>query len=86
MSRPVNPETYDEIRAGFRTSPSKTEVEVLQAIVNGATTPAQIAQACFITPRTATTHASNIMKVYGSPNLLDAVLRALKTGVISLSE
>jgi DNA-binding NarL/FixJ family response regulator len=66
-------------------TPSLTprELEVLELMATGATADA-IAQELFITPRTVTTHASNIYRKLGASNRAAAVRMAIKLGFISV--
>jgi DNA-binding NarL/FixJ family response regulator len=65
-------------------TPSLTprELEVLELMATGATADA-IAEELFITPRTVTTHASNIYRKLGANNRVAAVRKALQCGFIS---
>jgi len=65
-------------------TPSLTprELEVLELLATGAKTET-IAEELFITPRTATTHMSNIYQKLGTKNRTTAVRRAIELGLIS---
>ena len=66
-------------------TPSLTprELEVLELMATGAKADA-IAEELFITPRTVTTHASNIYRKLGATNRAAAVRQAIKFGLISV--
>lgn len=66
-------------------TPSLTprELEVLDLMATGAKTDS-IAEQLFITPRTVTTHASNIYRKLGVKNRAAAVRKAIEFGLISV--
>lgn len=59
------------------------ELEVLELMATGAKADA-IAEELFITPRTVTTHATNIYRKLGATNRAAAVRQAIKYGLISV--
>jgi len=59
------------------------EVEVLELMATGAKADA-IAEELFITPRTVTTHATNIYRKLGAANRAAAVRKAIRFGLISV--
>ena len=59
------------------------ELEVLELMATGAKAEA-IAEELFITPRTVTTHATNIYRKLGATNRAAAVRQAIKYGLISV--
>jgi DNA-binding NarL/FixJ family response regulator len=59
------------------------ELEVLELLATGANSDA-IAAELFITPRTVTTHLSNIYRKLGTGNRTAAVLNAIRYGLVSV--
>ncbi len=59
------------------------ELEVLRLLVAGQSNP-QIAEALFISPRTATTHVTNILTKLGVPSRTAAATAALAAGLVTL--
>jgi DNA-binding NarL/FixJ family response regulator len=57
------------------------ELEVLRLLVAGRSNP-QIAEALFISPRTATTHVSNILAKLGVESRTEAATRAIRDGLL----
>jgi DNA-binding CsgD family transcriptional regulator len=57
------------------------ELDVLRLIIAGQSNP-QIAETLFISPRTATTHVTNILAKLGVTNRTEAVARALKDDLV----
>jgi DNA-binding NarL/FixJ family response regulator len=57
------------------------ELDVLRLLVAGRSNP-QIAEALFISPRTATTHVSNILAKLGVESRTEAAARAIRDGLL----
>jgi DNA-binding NarL/FixJ family response regulator len=57
------------------------EVEVLRLLVAGQSNP-QIAESLFISPRTATTHVTNILAKLGVDSRTEAAAHAVRDGLI----
>jgi DNA-binding NarL/FixJ family response regulator len=57
------------------------EIEVLRLLVTGQSNP-QIAETLFISPRTATTHVTNILAKLGVESRTEAAARAIRQGLI----
>ena len=57
------------------------ELDVLRLLVAGRSNP-QIAEAIFISPRTATTHVSNILAKLGVESRTEAATRAIRDGLL----
>ena len=71
----------DEPPPGARHGLTRREVEVLRYIVAGRSNPA-IAEALFISPRTAQTHAQNIFGKLGVGSRAEAVRIAVERGLV----
>lgn len=63
---------------------TRREVEILQLICNGYTNK-EIADKCFISPRTAGGHRNNLLAKTGCKNTAELVSYAIKNDLISLS-
>jgi DNA-binding NarL/FixJ family response regulator len=57
------------------------ELDVLRLLIDGQSNP-QIAEALFISPRTATTHVTNILAKLGVTNRTEAAARAIRDGLV----
>ncbi len=57
------------------------ELDVLRLLATGQSNP-QIAESLFISPRTATTHVTNILAKLGVTNRAEAAARALREGLV----
>jgi DNA-binding CsgD family transcriptional regulator len=57
------------------------ELDVLRLLIAGQSNP-QIAETLFISPRTATTHVTNILAKLGVANRTEAVARAMRDGLV----
>jgi DNA-binding NarL/FixJ family response regulator len=64
---------------------SEREVQVLQLVADGCSTE-EIAQAMFISPHTVHSHVGSILTKLGLHSKLEAVLFALREGLIRLSQ
>jgi DNA-binding NarL/FixJ family response regulator len=60
---------------------TQREIEVLRLLVEGRSNP-QIAAALFISPRTATTHVTNILTQLGVSSRTEAATRAVRDGLL----
>lgn len=65
-----------------KVSLTKREVEVLQCVVEGLTTP-QIAEKLFVATTTINTHRKNIMEKLGVKNVAELVRYATEAGLLS---
>jgi DNA-binding NarL/FixJ family response regulator len=63
---------------------TEREVEILQHVVNGKST-AEVARILFISPHTVQSHTRNILTKLGVHSKLEAVILALRHGLIELS-
>jgi predicted ATPase/DNA-binding CsgD family transcriptional regulator len=70
-------------RAGSAYNLTERELEVLRLLVAGQSNP-QIAETLFISPRTATTHVTNILAKLGVPSRTAAATAALASGLVPL--
>jgi predicted ATPase/DNA-binding CsgD family transcriptional regulator len=70
-------------RAGSGYNLTEREVEVLRLLVAGQSNP-QIAEALYISPRTATTHVTNILTKLGVSTRTAAATTALAAGLVTL--
>jgi DNA-binding NarL/FixJ family response regulator len=64
---------------------TEREIEVLRGITHGLSNQ-ELAQALFITEKTAKTHVSNILSKLQLPSRTHAALYALKVGLVSLDD
>ncbi|MDP8923544.1 MAG: response regulator transcription factor [Chloroflexota bacterium] len=71
--------------ASVRASLARREIEVLQTLVTGASTD-EVAERLNITSHTVRTHVKNAMSKLGANSKLEAVVIALRAGLISLSD
>ena len=60
---------------------TRREVEVLRLLVAGRSNP-EIAAALFISPRTATTHVTNILAKLGAQSRTEAAAHAVRHGLV----
>lgn len=73
--------TYDEEKEKLLDKLTRREVEVLQLICKGYTNK-EIAEECFISPRTAGGHRTNLLAKTGCKNTADLVSFAIKYNLI----
>jgi non-specific serine/threonine protein kinase len=71
----------DPSNAVSATGLTPRELDVLRLLVAGRSNP-QIAEALFISPRTATTHVSNILAKLGVESRTEAAARAIREGLL----
>jgi DNA-binding NarL/FixJ family response regulator len=74
-----------DTREGVETELSERELEVLRLIARGMTNAA-IADRLVISERTAQGHVANILSKMGAANRTEAVLKALRMGLIGLED
>ena len=60
---------------------TRREVEVLQLVAAGKTNP-EIGEDLFISPRTVTTHVSNILNKIGAANRAEATAYAVRQALV----
>ncbi|MEI6766576.1 MAG: response regulator transcription factor [Bacteroidota bacterium] len=73
----------DEEKDGMMEKLTKREVEILQYLCKGYTNK-EIAEVCFISPRTAGGHRNNLLEKTGCKNTAGLVSYAIKNGLIQM--
>jgi two-component system response regulator DegU len=79
----ISPELAESMLEQSEEIISKREVEVLQLIAEGASTP-EVAERLYISVKTVKNHLASIYQKLDSRDRTQAVVRAVKMGIIRL--